>query len=309
MSTHSNAIPDAFEGRQVAAAPLAPTRPFYWSVRRELWEYRSIYIAPLVGAAVTLVGFFIFLPHLPEALRNSLAPNAAPERHSGISHPFEIGMALVMGASFLVSIFYALDTIYGERRDRSILFWKSMPVSDLTAVLAKFTVTMVVIPLVSFAITIATEAVLIAIGSVVLAASGLSPAAMWSALQPVSSGGHLLYHLVTVHMIWYAPLYAWLMLISAWSRRAPFLWAAMPILAITLFEKMAFHTSYILGFLQSRVSGGNTMDAMSADNPVHAGAHMTPLAFLATPGLWFGLAFAALFLFAAARLRRSRNPS
>jgi ABC-2 type transport system permease protein len=308
MSTQSNAIPDAFEGQHLVAAPLAPTRPFYWSVRRELWEYRSVYIAPLVGAAVTLVGFFIFLPHLPEALRNSLAPNSVPE-HGGASHPFVLGAALVMGASFLVSIFYALDTIYGERRDRSLLFWKSMPVSDLTAVLAKFTVTIVIIPLVSFAITIATEAVLIAIGSVALVARGLSPAAMWSQLQPFSSGGHLLYHLVTVHMFWYAPLYAWLLLISAWARRAPFLWAAMPIFAITLFEKLAFHTSYVLGFLENRVSGGNTMDAIGADSPLHAGAHMTPLNFLATPGLWFGLAFTALFLFAAARLRRSRGPS
>jgi ABC-2 type transport system permease protein len=118
----------------------------------------------------------------------------------------------------------------------------------------------------------------------------------------------LLYHLVTVHMLWYAPVYAWLLLLSAWARRAPFLWAVLPPLAIAIFEKVAFRSSHFVEFLQDRVGGGNESVNQMQGNVLDPGMHLTPGAFLADPGLWIGLVFAAIFLVAAARLRRSRGP-
>jgi ABC-2 type transport system permease protein len=111
-------------------------------------------------------------------------------------------------------------------------------------------------------------------------------------------------------MLWYAPLYAWLLLISAWARRAPFLWAVLPPLAVGIFEKVAFHTSYFVDFMEYRFSGGReAVDNMQGNFPLNPGMHLTPGAFLATPGLWIGLALAAVFLFAAARVRRYRDPN
>ena len=65
----------------------------------------------------------------------------------------------------------------------------------------------------------------------------------------------LLYHLVMVHSLWYAPIYAWLLLVSGWARRAPFLWAVLPPLAIGVVEKVAFNTSHFAAMLANRISG------------------------------------------------------
>jgi ABC-2 type transport system permease protein len=309
MNTPSNAVPESFADSKVVASPvLLDTRPFYWSVRRELWEYRSIYLAPLAIAGVILFGFLVVLFHLPHTMRYAMTLGAEKQRDTIAEH-FNIAAALIMGTAFIVSIFYSLDTLYGERRDRSILFWKSLPVSDLTTVLAKATVPLVILPILAFVITLATETVMLLLGSVVLAASGLSVATYWSQLQLYPTMMMLLYHLVTVHMLWYAPLYAWLLLVSAWARRAPFLWAVLPPLAVGIFERIAFHTMYFAALMHYRFSGGReAADSMQGNFPLNPGMHLTPGAFLATPGLWIGLALAAVFLFAAARVRRYREP-
>jgi ABC-2 type transport system permease protein len=309
MNSPSDTMPESFGSEPIAPAALAATRPFYWSVRRELWEYRSVYLAPLAIGGVILLGFFFVLIHLPQTMRAAMTLDPMKQRDA-IAQPFEIAAALVMGTAFLVSIFYALDALYGERRDRSILFWKSLPVSDLTTVLAKASVPLLFLPIIALVITLVTEAIILSLSSVVLAASGLSVATFWEILQPLPVLGMLLYHLVTVHMLWYAPLYAYLLLVSAWSRRAPFLWAVLPPLAVGIFEKVAFHTSYFANFIADRVGGAReAVDSMQGDMPFHPGVHLTPGAFLAMPGLWGGLVFAAIFLVVAARVRRYRGPN
>jgi ABC-2 type transport system permease protein len=310
MSTPSNAVPESLAGPQaVAPAAVLETRPFYWSVRRELWEYRSIYLAPFAGAGVALLGFLFALAHLPHTVRHTMTLDPSLQRDA-LAQPYDFTAGLIMAVAFLVSIFYSLDALYGERRDRSILFWKSMPVSDLVAVLAKATIPLLVLPVLAFLLTAVTEILALLMASAVLSVNGLSVSAYWAQLQPFRTLLMLLYHLVTAHMLWYAPLYAWLLLISAWARRAPFLWAALPPLAIHIFEKMAFHTSYFAQFLKYRLNGGpQDVVGMKGDSPLDPSMHLMPGVFLASPGLWFGLAFAALFLFLAARLRRNREPT
>jgi ABC-2 type transport system permease protein len=126
----------------------------------------------------------------------------------------------------------------------------------------------------------------------------------------------LLYHLLTVHLLWYAPIYGWLLLVSAWARRAAFLWAVLPLLAIGFAEKMAFNTSHFAAWLQYRFSGPEafTFSAPGGVSAEAGGMSMTgmtsldPGKFFSTPGLWIGLAIAAVFLAAAFRLRRYRGP-
>src|SRR5437016_3381692 len=125
MSTHSHAMPESPVESQVGApAVISATRPMYWSVRRELWENRSIYVAPLAVAAVFLFGFLISLMALPHKIRDLSALDPAEQR-AAIEVPYEMAAGLIMGAAVIVGLFYSLDALYGERRDRSILFWKS----------------------------------------------------------------------------------------------------------------------------------------------------------------------------------------
>ena len=297
MSTPSNTMPGSpLESHATAPAVITASRRMYWSVRRELWEHRSIYIAPLAAAAVFLVAFLTGL---------TLSP---AHRHEPLEIPYQLAALLIMGTGFIVGIFYSLDALYGERRDRSILFWKSLPVSDLTTVLSKFAIPLVILPLLSFAIAVVTQFVMLLLSSAVLAGSGLNVGTLWAGASFFHMSLMLLYHILTVHGLWYAPLYGWLLLVSAWAPRAPFIWAFLPPFVVWGFEKIAFRTSHFLGMLQYRLTGpeppsaaaqsGNLMEMMSA---------LTPMQFFTTPGLWVGLAVAAIFLAAAVRLRRYRD--
>jgi len=307
MSSQPNVIQN-LQSQEASPATLSVTHPYCLSVQRELWEYRSIYLAPLAIAGVVLLGFLFYLFRLPHTMRELAFLDPASQRHA-LAQPFDFAAGAIMAAAFLVSIFYSVDALYGERRDRSILFWKSMPVSDLTTVLAKITIPLVVVPLFAFIITAVTQIIMLLLSSIVLLASGLSVATLWSQLALFQVMFMLLYHLVTAHMLWYAPFYAWLLLVSAWARRAPFLWGVLPPLAIGLFESLAFHSSHFFALLDDRYSIGSDSGAsMMGDFPFHPGMRLDPVGFLVAPGLWIGLLFAVIFLAAAVRLRRYREP-
>ena len=298
MNTQSNALPESCESQRIVPATTSATRPFYWSVRRELWEYRSIYIAPLAGAAVALFGFLIAILVLSAA--------NATQRRPALEDPYGQAAALIMMAAFIVSIFYSLEALHGERRDGSILFWKSLPVSDLTTVLSKASIPLVVLPLLSFVIVVATVVIMLLLSSLILLGSGV-PAATPGTPMLVQMGMMLLYHLITVHVLWYAPFYGWLLLVSAWARRAAFLWAALPPVAIGGIEKIAFHTTYFFDMLRYRFAGSGP-EVGGSDNFLNPMTHFTPGRFLASPGLWIGLLITAACLAAAVRLRRRQDP-
>ena len=308
MNTQSNAVPESpLESQVIAPAVMSATRPMYWSVQRELWENRSIYIVPIAVAALVLFGFLISTIHLPAKMRAALALDPM-QQHELMGQPYDFAALLIMGTTFIVGVFYSLDALHGERRDRSILFWKSLPVSDLTTVLSKASIPLVVLPLLTFAITVVTQWIMLLISSTVLLGSGLSVGTLWTQLSLSQMWLMLLYHLVTVHSLWYAPIFCWLLLVSAWARRAAFLWAGLPVLAIALVEKMAFNTTHFAGMLVNRMGGGAEAVTAPGSVPMDPMTHLTPGHFLSSPGLWIGLAMAAAFLAAAVRLRRYQGP-
>lgn len=310
MSSQSNAVSGSFELQSAAPAAISPGQVFYWSVRRELWENRSIYIAPLAAAGVFLAGFLISTIHLPAQIRNLSLADAMLYRQA-VAAPYDFVAGLMMATSILVSIFYCLDALYGERRDRSVLFWKSMPVSDTTTVLAKASVPLLVLPLLTFAVAVVTQFIMLLWSSAVLLGSGLSVGPLWQSLSFGRMSLHLLYHMVTAHGLWPAPVYCWLLLVSAWARRAPFIWAVLPPFVISGVEKIAFNTSYFATAFGERFIGHISdmqSNARSDYFPTNPAAHTGAVEFLSSPGLWVGLMLAALFLVGAVYLRRNRKP-
>jgi ABC-2 type transport system permease protein len=294
-------MPESFDSQRIAPE-LSATQPLLWSVRRELWEYRSIYIAPLAVAAVMLFGFLI------ATIGRAMSMDPA-RRAAVLTEPNDFAALLIMGTAFIVGVFYSLEALHGERRDRSILFWKSLPVSDLTTVLSKASIPLVVLPLLSFALTVATQWIMLLLSTAVLLGSGLSVAPLWSHMPLFRTWLLLLYHLLTVHVLWYAPMYGWLLLVSGWAKRAAFLWAALPWLAIGAVEKIAFNTTHFATWVGYRFSGDAAGGSFMGDNgSMDPLMHLTPGKFLSTPGLWIGLAFFAACIAAAVRLRRSQGP-
>ncbi|MDQ6699774.1 MAG: ABC transporter permease [Acidobacteriota bacterium] len=239
MNIPLNAIPES--PLEVTPPRVIPaTRRMYWSLRRELWESRSIYIAPLTVAALILFGFSIGAIRLPDKMRAAMALNPAQQREV-MEQPYSFAALLIMATTFVVGVFYCLDALHGERRDRSILFWKSLPVSDLTTVLSKASIPLVVLPLLTFSITAFTQWLMLLLSTAVLLVSGLSAATLWTHFSLFQMWLMLLYHLLAIHALWHAPIYGWLLLVSSWARRAVFLWAALPLLAIGVVEKIAFN--------------------------------------------------------------------
>ena len=291
------------------AAPAAPrrTRPWYWSVRRELWENRSVWLAPLAVATFAVVGLVLHAVTMPSHMPGMLANDPASPGSAAVT--YRIAALLMLATAFVVGAFYSLEALGSERRDRSILFWKSLPVSDGAAVLAKATVPLVILPLLTFAVIVAMHLVLLLLSMAALLLQGHGAAPLWRELALPELWQALGYGVV-VMALWHAPLHAFLLLVSGWARRTAALWAVLPLLAVGVLEKLTFDTARLAALVMYRLVGWYG-EAFAGQDPksvyFDALAYPTPGRFLGTPGLWIGLALAAVFLAAAVRLRRSRE--
>ena len=314
MSTPANAAHgSSSETQATAPAEMPAIQTFQWSVRRELWENRSIYIAPLAAAGIAMLGYLVGLLAAPHSLHMQ-GSGDTEERFVMLVMPYGHTDWLLLITAFVVGVFYSLDALYGERRDRSILFWKSLPVSDLTTVLSKASIPLVVLPMIVVVITIVTQLIMVLISSGGLLLRGVNPMTLWSELPLFQMQAVLVYGVIVL-ALGQAPLFAGLLLISSWARRTAFLWAVLPPLGVCALEKIIFKTTHFAHLLGYLLTGG-TGNAFSFRTPSGAPvdphfiplAQITPGRFLSSPGLWIGLAFAAVFLAAAVRLRRYREP-
>jgi ABC-2 type transport system permease protein len=326
-----SALPDS--PAQPRLAPSHP-RPLLWSVRRELWENRSVFVAPLAVAGVILLGGLVGLfvgPHGKIMAQTSttvvqngsavtrtaeLATAMTPAQRAALAAiPYDfVALALIV-TLFIVAVFFSLGALHNERRDRSVLFWKSLPVSDLTTILSKAMIPLVVLPPVAFVVTLATQLVMLLLNAASLALHGKSVAVLWT-LAPLVSMPLLVAYALATLTLWWAPVYAWLMLVSGWARRAPFLWAVLPPLFLALAEKIALGTENVWSLIVYRIMGGlqqafvvPTQATMKDGTAFPNGLpQLDPGKFVATPGLWIGLAVAAALFAACVWLRRRSDP-
>jgi ABC-2 type transport system permease protein len=312
-----------------ASAPARrPVRPFYWSLRRELWENRAIYLAPLAVAGVVLLGFVVAFRHRLGAMHLVLQrtaelkgvqgfPTAAvalkklalARAEGGLVFPYAAAGGGLMLVAIAVAVFYALACLHAERRDRSVLFWKSLPVSDRTTVLSKAVTALVVLPIVAWGVIMATQVLLLALDTAVLSINGIDPAELWSRLHPAHTWTMISWSLV-VMAAWNAPVIGWLMLVSACAKRGAFLWALVPPAAACLFEWIALNSVHVFLFLRHRLAESVEVGFSSAPGTQDAfGVHaLDPVGFLSHPGLWGGLIVFAVFLAGCVWLRRRQDP-
>jgi ABC-2 type transport system permease protein len=308
MSMQSNAMADSASAASITSAAVPHTRPFLWSVRRELWEHRAVRYAPVAVAGLVLFGFVTGLAHSSYKLWQ---PGYMPPQKQMLEHmiPYGISAVALIVTSLIVGVFFCLGTLHNERRDRSILFWKSMPVSDLTALFAKVTVPLVILPLVTFVVIVVTQFIMFLLATADIVANGHPAAAYWSTLPLPQIWVEVLYGLITLSF-WYWPVYGWLLLVSSWAKRAPFLWAVLPPLGLALIEKLAFDTSYVGDVLNSRLIG-NFAAAFVYNEHQKGGfpfPQMNPLGFVTNPGLWIGMVLGAGFFAGAVWMRQRREP-
>ena len=262
-------------------------------IKREFRENRSLWIAPLATAGVLLllsiVGAAYAGTHFDyrwpvRGGAGGFSPLGASAMAKGM-----VGFATQL--FFISSItcgFYLLDCLYAERKDRSILFWKSLPVSDLQTVASKFLVAMAVVPLAVFALATVLYPVLYGIAALGIpdftAITGGWNFAAWLRAEVA------MFVSMVVTLLWYAPLAAWSMLASVFSRRSPIMVSLLPVVILGIVEGIVFRSSHVWKYLFYRLM------------PI-----VDPAQGIARPGLWIGLAVAAGMLYIVVRLRRYRD--
>ena len=280
-------------------------------VRREFWEHRALWIAPLVVAALMVVSAFVAsvkyrLTHADMHHDGSDGMAMFSVMQSAVSMPLSLVTLIVLS-------FYLLDCLYAERKDRSILFWKSLPVSDNLTVLSKLLVALLVVPLGVFALGLLVSLSFVGIWELNAAFGRLPGIPGWDTLAWLEGEMALLACLI-VGVLWYAPFAAYLLVVSAWARRSPFLWATVPVVLAPLLERMAFGTAYLWKLLAYRTFGiwqtlfpyphpgrGRAEALASMFGELRFGAAFSDI------DLWLGLAVTAALVFAAIRLRRYRD--
>jgi ABC-2 type transport system permease protein len=283
-----------------------------WLVRREFWENRAIWMIPAVfGALLLLAALFgrVSIPQLTSPLESRAAAGAF--------------LGVIGGTFFIVmsvySTWYLLDCLYTDRRDRSILFWKSLPISDATTVLIKLLVGMVIIPLVYFAAADATAllaAFILSVRARAAIGSALWNGEVWLQMQVLWA------YVVVTAAIWYLPVAGWLMLVSAWAKRAVMLWAILPPLLVYILERMFFGTKTVGHIISRRLvglpsvaindpqelwtHGGNVVDNAAATS-TSVWQLINPSGFFTSAETWIGVAVGVVLIVGAIQLRMRRS--
>jgi len=283
-------------------------------VRREFWEHRSLWIAPLVVAALLALCAAIGRVHIDMDEASELSSQSQQVAVFSIIQ-WVLAMPLYIVVVFVGS-FYLLDCLYAERKDRSILFWKSLPVSDGLTVCAKLLVALVVMPVGTFVLALIAHAVSTAILEARVALGNLPGILSWSTREWLRTEAVILLGTVFA-VLWYAPIAGYLLVMSAWVRRAPILWATLPFVLGPVLEWVAFGTRYLLNFIDYRVNGiwgllgVGHLNIISKHGPHHpVGTALEVLDFrgtLTAIDLWLGLMATGALLYAAIRIRRFRD--
>lgn len=296
---------------------------FIWLVRREIWEHKAIWVAPLIVIGCLVLAALTGNIHLGPIGTDAGLSVLPPEKQARLVLIAYAGLALVVFMVMgIVSFFYALDSLYADRRDRSVLFWKSLPLSDAETVLSKFAVAAIVIPLVALAGALLSQFVIAIGASAKLAMAGQAAAVMWN---PQAVGGGLVIALVwsVTAMVWYAPVVGYLMLASAWAPKGPFLWAVLPPAALFMLERVLLQTNHVGGFIKERMFGlvrlvrPETVVEADPATGEEVGREVIKLSeldllgslrdFYTSPELWLGVVAAAILVAAAMWVRRYRD--
>ena len=293
--------------------------PFKALILREYWENRrAIFTTPLVITGICIVLVIISMGVLGRAIHvdgeaftlsemiAKMSAHEAQELKAQVNHMLMASTTPIMIGVWFCMVFTALGSLYDERKDSSILFWKSMPVSDFQTILSKMVTITVVIPMVAVVFSLIFQLFLLIVGS--LATIGTDYSAwdlLWSSINlPMLVISEVVYLLM--FSLWALPVLAWFMLASVIAKRTPLLVATIPVALLALFEGLLFHSDYLIKFIGMRISGSYIMgpDAEALFQDFSPRTSLEILQTATQPGFWIGLAIASGLLYITILLRK-----
>jgi ABC-2 type transport system permease protein len=325
-----------------------------WLLKREYWEHKGgFFWAPaVVGALMSLVlavsmivavsigkqnGMDINGAHISD-LSGVVTPEQKAEFVTALTHGYMgTGAPLFMVLAFVV-FFFCLGSLFDERKDRSVLFWKSLPVSDRDTVLSKLATALVVAPLITLALATLTGLFTLLVVCIAAAVAGVNIFGAVLASGATYAAPFQVAALLPVYVLWALPTVGWLMMVSAWARTKPFLWAVgIPVLAgalLSWFTAMfglswsvvgsdgqqpgvrfaSWFWEHIVARGLLSVAPGSWFAFIDPAGGLHHGDKPDVMFLvtqswkvLGTANLWIGVAVGAAMIFAAIRLRKYRD--
>ncbi|HKT31411.1 MAG TPA: hypothetical protein VJS89_02820 [Gammaproteobacteria bacterium] len=303
-------------------------RPYWTLAKREVWEHKSLWIVPIVVACLVVLGSLyggvalIVAAHQGVISVNNFGTVSADAR--GGLHVAMLAMAGIFNVVMLFMVwFYLMDSLYADRKDRSVLFWRSMPVSDNATVLSKLFTGMVTAPAFMFVLVVITE---IVAGIIFTIASGIIGVnLLHEAFYP---GTIILTWIVLAfaliqQSLWLLPYWGWFLLCSAWAKKLVLAWAVLIPLGAILIELIVFRTHYLSDGILGHIGRGlmlfGSHSKHGSELSFQGGAHMfgppgdavvtlgSVAHMFALPEMWIGVGIGIIFILGAIWLRRHRS--
>lgn len=296
-------------------------------VRREFWEHRSIWVTPAAVALVTsllVLTSYVAASGFGEVVDIAMfsASNVGDAERKAALMAFLVGITWVFMVSMsILAVFYCLDSLYAERKDKSILFWRSLPVTDAETVISKLLTAGVLIPLVTFIAVIATHLVNLVLMSIWISLEGGDAGHIVWGSVPLLDVWLAIFVLLVAMPLWLSPFVGWFIFVSAWTKRSPLLMAFLPIVIAPIIEYFILRTTLLRDAINTRASevplfkGFDQSAFFDGDNfgitseSISLLAHIDLGKFVLSPSLWAGLVVCGLFATAAIYVRRYRGDS
>ena len=297
-------------------------------LRREIWEHRSIFVTPIAISSIVTLGVLAmlmfasgFAAELDVAIFGASNLAGDPERKAVLTG-FFLGTSWVfIIALAILTVFYCLDSLYAERKDKSILFWRSLPVTDAETVLSKLITAIVVIPVVTVIGIIATHIVNLIVTSIWVSMKGGDGGMLiWGSVSLIDNW--LAAFIVVISTgIWMSPFIGWFLLVSAYTKRSPLLMAFMPLILIGLLEGIILRTHVFAENVLGRGEGlpifrsvdierfFNEEQWRIAEGATSLLTHLDVVRFITSPAMWAGVVVCGLLSTGAIYVRRYRDES
>ncbi|MDX1515828.1 MAG: S16 family serine protease, partial [Woeseiaceae bacterium] len=223
--------------------------------------------------------------------------------------------------AWIVMVFYSLDALYAERKDKSILFWRSLPVTDSETVISKLLTAGIVIPLVTLVAVVVTQLAILVLTSLWVAIQGGDAGHLVWGPAPLADAWAANLVIALAMPLWLSPFIGWFLFVSAWTKRSPLLTGFLPILIVPMLERMLlgshlFYDAIFVRTFRPPIANLDLIDAFEdhgrfpmVDDGISMLAGLDIARFVASPSLWAGLVVCGLFTTAAIYVRRYRDES
>ena len=297
-------------------------------IKREIWEHRSIWVTPAAIAVIVTLGVLAmlvfasgFAAELDMAIFGAQNLAGDSERKAALTAFFLSTSWVFIIALMILTVFYSLDSLYAERKDKSILFWRSLPVTDAETVISKLITAIFVLPVATILGIIGTHIVNLTIASIWVSMKGGDGGMLvWGSVSFLDNW-LAAFIVILASGIWMSPFVGWFLLVSAYTKRSPLLMAFMPLILIGLLEGIILRTHVFAENVLARGDGLPIFRTVDIERffeteewRVGEGAsslltHLDIVQFLTSPSMWAGVAVCALLSTGAIYVRRFRDES